>query len=136
MYCGGKIAAEVAVKIVVDPGEAVLMGGKSAGSASRSSMTGKGPGRCAEADVAPARPGPAGTPLKGLGTWPAMTATPRTSLHNTPQPTVDITSSRASKEARGMNSSSGIRSTDRPGRAKRNVELSAEVSRCPHPNIS
>jgi hypothetical protein len=42
----------------------------------------------------PDRPG---TPLKGLRTRPAMTVTPQTSLHNTPQPTVDITSSRLSK---------------------------------------
>jgi hypothetical protein len=66
------------------------------------------------------RPDRPGTPLKGFGTWPAMTATPQTSLHNTPQPTVDIAA--LQKEARAMNSSSGIRSTDRPGWAKRNVE--------------
>jgi hypothetical protein len=95
---GRKIAAEVAVKMVVDPGGAVLMGRKAGWLRVALVDDWKRPGpmllRPMSRRCGPDRPG---TPLKGLGTWPAMTATPRTSLHNTPQPTVDITSSRASK---------------------------------------
>jgi hypothetical protein len=96
--CGGKIAAEVAVKMVVDPGGAVLMGRKVGWLRVALVDDWKRPRAMLQRSMSRRRcPNRPGAPLKGLGTWPAMTATPRTSLHNTPQPTVDITASRASK---------------------------------------
>jgi hypothetical protein len=86
------------ISLRIDPGGAVLIGRKVGWLRVALVDHWKRPGPMLQRPMSRRRgPDRPGTPLEGLGTWPAMTVTPRTSLHNTPQPTVDITSSRASK---------------------------------------
>lgn len=67
--CGGKIAAEVAVKIVVDPGEAVLIGRKAGRLRVALVDDWKSPGPMQQRPMSRRRcPDWPGTPLKGLGT--------------------------------------------------------------------
>ena len=95
---GGNIAAEVAVKMLIDPEGTVLMRRKIGWLRVALVDDREGPGPMLHGAMSRRRcPDRPGTPLEGFGTWPAMTVTPQTALHNTPQPTVDITSSRASK---------------------------------------
>ena len=99
-YGGDKTAAQIAVKILVDPAGAALI--SRIVSWLRAALVDdcEKPGPLHRPMSCRRRRDGRGTPLKDLGSGPALTVTPQTSRHNTPQPTVDITSSRASKNSR------------------------------------
>ena len=89
---GDKTAAQISVKILVDPEGAALI--SRIMSWRRAALVDDckrlGPMLHRPMSCRRRRDG-RGMPLKDRGSGPAMTVTPQTSLHNTPQPTVDIT---------------------------------------------